>query len=119
MPFLDQALVELTMDIPMNVKLENGESKYLLKKAVEGLLPNDIIYRKKMGFAAPMAQWLEGDFGKQAESEILSAPLLEEVGFNRGHISTLIKDHRTGRRDTSLLVWILYNLTAWHRHWLN
>ena len=118
-PFLDHALVELTMDIPMDVKLQNGESKQLLKKAVEGLLPNEIIYRKKMGFAAPMAQWLEGDFGKQAESEILSSPLLEEVGFNKGHISTLIKDHRTGRRDTSLLVWVLYNLTAWHRHWLN
>ena len=47
-PFLDQALVELTMNIPMDVKLQNGESKYLLKKAVEGLIPNEIIYRKKM-----------------------------------------------------------------------
>lgn len=117
-PFLDHDLVEFTMDIPMSAKVKAGQTKHLLKKSVEGIIPDDIIYRKKMGFAAPMAQWLEGDFGKQAEAEIVSSPLLGQMGFDKSHIATLIGDHRRGRKDNSLLVWVLYNLTAWHGHWI-
>ncbi|MEK9679328.1 MAG: asparagine synthase (glutamine-hydrolyzing) [Rhodospirillaceae bacterium] len=117
-PFLDHHLVEFTMDIPQSAKISGGVQKQLLKKAVEGIIPDDIIYRKKMGFAAPMAQWLEGEFGRQAEADILSSPLLDQLRFDKAHISTLIGDHRSGRRDTSLLVWVLCNLTAWHRHWI-
>ena len=72
-----------------------------------------------MGFAAPMAQWLRGEFGKKAESEILGSELIESAGFRKDHISTLIQDHRMGRRDTSLLIWVLYNLTAWHKRWVS
>jgi len=118
-PFLDHALVELTMDIPQSAKLRTGEAKHLLKKAVEGLIPKEIIYRKKMGFAAPMAEWLRGDFGQQAEQEILSSPLLTDAGFDRDHISSLLSDHRSGRRDASLYIWVLFNLTAWHGHWVS
>ena len=118
-PFLDHDLVEFTMEVPMAAKLRGGEAKHLLKQAVEGLIPSEIIYRKKMGFAAPMAQWLRGEFGKKAESEILGSELIESAGFRKDHISTLIKDHRMGRRDTSLLIWVLYNLTAWHKRWVS
>ena len=72
-----------------------------------------------MGFAAPMAQWLEGEFGKQAESEILSSELLDLVGFNKEPIAAMIRDHRAGRRDTSLRIWVLYNLTSWHSRWVS
>ena len=79
-PFLDHALVELTMDIPEVAKLRDGGAKNLLKKAVAGVIPDEIIHRKKMGFAAPMAQWLRGDFGKQAETEILGSKVLRNTG---------------------------------------
>ena len=118
-PFLDHDLVELTMDVPMAAKLRGGEPKHLLKKAAEGLIPSEIIHRKKMGFAAPMAQWLRGEFGKKAEKDIMGSELLESAGFRKKHVSTLIKDHRMGRRDTSLLIWVLYNLTAWHKRWVS
>ena len=78
-PFLDHALVELTMDIPEVAKLRGGGAKNLLKKAVAGVIPDEIIHREKMGFAAPMAQWLRGDFGKQAETQILGSKLLQEL----------------------------------------
>ena len=61
------------MDIPMEDKVRNGVAKYLLKKAVKGLIPDEIINRKKMGFGAPMTQWLRGDFGRKAEDTILVA----------------------------------------------
>jgi len=82
------------------------------------LIPDDIIYRKKMGFNAPMAEWMRGDFGAKAEHEILNSPILPEVGFDSAAIAGMIADHRTGRRDRSLQIWVLYNLTSWHSHWV-
>ncbi len=117
-PFLDHALVEFTMDIPQGAKVKSGDPKHLLKRAVAGIIPDDIINRKKMGFAAPMADWLRGGFGAQAERQILSSPMLAEIGFDRAIVAGLISDHRSGRRDTSLSVWVLYNLAAWHAHWI-
>ncbi len=117
-PFLDHALAEFTMDMPQSAKIKNGVAKYVLKKSVEGIIPDDVIYRKKMGFNAPMAEWLRGDFGSKAEAGIMNSPLLDQIGFDREQVAGLISDHRRGRRDTSLMVWVLYNLTAWHSHWI-
>ncbi|MEE2760954.1 MAG: asparagine synthase (glutamine-hydrolyzing) [Pseudomonadota bacterium] len=117
-PFLDHALVEFSMDIPAADKIKGGVSKYLLKRAVEGLVPDDIIYRKKMGFAAPMAEWLRSDFGAAAGQEILGSPLLDQIGADRGIIDRMIAEHRGGRRNAALQIWVLFNLTAWHAHWI-
>ena len=118
-PFLDHKFVEFTMDIPMEWKVRNGMPKYLLKKAVEGLIPDQIIYRKKMGFGAPMAQWLRGDFGLQVEKGILESRLMERGYFNLEYISRLISDHRMGRADNSLYIWTLFNLTSWYDYWVD
>lgn len=117
-PFLDHHLVDFTMDIPMEAKVYDSVPKYLLKKAVEGIIPDEIIYRKKMGFGAPMAQWLRGEFGRQVETAILGSRLLDRGWFDRSFIADLINDHRSGRRDTSLYIWTLYNLTAWYDYWM-
>lgn len=118
-PFLDHKFVEFTMDIPMHWKVKNGMPKYLLKKAVEGLIPDEIIYRKKMGFGAPMTQWLRGDFGKQVEAGILGSNLMRCGYFNLDYIAKLIADHRNGRRDNSLYIWTLFNLTSWYDYWID
>jgi asparagine synthase (glutamine-hydrolysing) len=116
-PFLDHHLVEFTMDIPMEHKVRDGKAKYLLKKAVTGLIPDEIINRKKMGFGAPMSQWLRGEFGKEAESFILNSKLLGRPGFNRDFIIALCRNHRTGHEDNALFIWTLYNLAAWYQYW--
>lgn len=118
-PFLDHELVEFTMDIPEAWKTRNGEAKYLLKKAVEDLIPHNIIYRKKMGFGAPMADWLRGDFGRQAEKAVLGSSLLRRGHFNVKHIRQLFDDHRSSRRDNSLYLWTLFNLTSWYDYWID
>ena len=117
-PYLDHNLVEFTMDIPEVWKTKGGEPKYLLKKAVEGLIPHDFIYRKKMGFGAPMSQWLRGEFGKQAEDTILNSALMKRGYFDIEYIKSIINDHRMGRRDTSLYIWTLFNLSAWYDYWV-
>ena len=117
-PFLDHELVEFTMDIPMGEKIRGGVAKHLLKKAVTGLIPDEIIHRRKMGFGAPMAQWLRGDFGKRVEGELLGSRLLDRGWLNRAYIARLCAEHRAGRRDTSLYIWTLFNLTAWYGYWI-
>ena len=64
-PFLDHTFVEFAARVPDHLKIRGGEGKYILKKAVEDLLPHDIIYRKKMGFPTPLRQWL---MDRRAES---------------------------------------------------
>jgi asparagine synthase (glutamine-hydrolysing) len=118
-PFLDHELVEFSMDIPEEWKTRNGVAKYLLKKAVEGLIPDNIIYRKKMGFGAPMADWLRGDFGHQCEQAVMGSGLLRRGHFDTNHIRQMFKDHRSGRRDTSLYLWTLFNLTSWYDYWID
>lgn len=117
-PFLSHRLVEFTMDIPMEWKTRGSTPKYLLKKAVEGIIPRDIIYRKKMGFGAPMSQWLKGAFGERARHAVLDSALMKRGFFDRDYISGLFRDHRSGRRDTSLAIWTLFNLTAWYEYWI-
>ena len=117
-PFLDHKLVDFTSDIPQSWKVRNGEPKYLLKKALKGILPNDILYRPKMGFGAPMAEWLKSDFGKQAEETVLGSSLIKNGNFNQDHIAQQFKAHRDGRKNNALHLWLLFNLTTWHDLWI-
>lgn len=118
-PFLDHHLVELSMNIPMSLKVKGKEAKYLLKKAVEDLIPHNIIYRKKMGFGAPMSQWLKGEFGQHVASSIMNSNLLKRGYFNKDYVKRLSRDHQEGRRDNSLYIWTLFNLTSWYDYWID
>jgi asparagine synthase (glutamine-hydrolysing) len=116
-PFLDHRLVELTMALPMASKVAGGVTKHLLKRACEGILPADVIHRPKVGFAAPMAEWLRGDFGRHAEATVLASPLTRDGLLDAGAIRPLFQRHRAGG-DTSLAIWTLYNLAAWFDRWV-
>jgi asparagine synthase (glutamine-hydrolysing) len=118
-PFLDHHLVEFTMDIPEQWKTKGGEPKYLLKKAVEGLIPDDLIYRKKMGFAAPMSDWLRSEFGHTVQTSMRESGLMRRGFFDTNYIDNLFARHRSGRMDCSLLIWTLYNTTAWYDFWVD
>lgn len=117
-PFLDHKLVEFTMRIPMDMKIHGGMPKFIGKKIAEEFLPKDLVYRKKMGFAAPMSAWLRGNFGKRVEAELMASNLLASPIFDRGRIRDLMRLHREGRQDNSAQIWTLYNLVCWHRHWI-
>jgi asparagine synthase (glutamine-hydrolysing) len=118
-PFLDHKLVEFSMDIPEQWKTRGGEPKFLLKKAVEGLIPDNIIYRKKMGFGAPMGDWMRSDFGRAIRTSILQSGLLRRGLLNVDYIEKLFDWHFKGRMDTSLYLWAIYNLTAWYDLWID
>jgi len=117
-PFLDHKLVEFTMGLPMALKIKHHEPKYLLKKACRGVIPDDIIERKKMGFGAPMREWLRGEFGRAAEATVRGSRLRDEGYLNYDVVADLFGRHRAGH-DVSAQIWALYNLTAWFDRWMS
>jgi asparagine synthase (glutamine-hydrolysing) len=118
-PFLDHDLVEFTMDMPMTDKVPGNAAKHILKKAVRGLIPDAIIDRKKMGFGAPMSDWMRGPFGGEVETTLLSSRLFQVLPFDTAHIRWLIAEHRAARRDHALFLWTLFNLAAWYDYWID
>ncbi len=118
-PFLDHRLVEFTMNLPIDVKVSRGVPKSLLKDAVRGLLPDDIVDRPKMGFGAPMVQWLRGDFGRAVEAEIRATRLFERFPARREMVLDMLRRHREGRADFALYVWTFYNAVAWFDWWVD
>jgi asparagine synthase (glutamine-hydrolysing) len=117
-PFLDHKLVEFSSGIPMSLKIRGNVPKYLLKKACEGIIPDNIIHRPKRGFGAPMKEWLQGDFGRAAEAAVMGSKLRDEGYFDYGAIQSMFGRHRAGS-DASQGLWILYNLTAWYDRWVD
>lgn len=118
-PFLDHELVELTMDIPQHLKVDGYKTKDLLKRALRGVIPDEIIDRKKMGFAAPAAEWLRGDFGREAEGMVMNSPLVQRGPLKADALKQAFDDHRSGTQDNALHLWVLLNLTAWHDCWID
>jgi asparagine synthase (glutamine-hydrolysing) len=118
-PFLDHRLVEFTRQIPSVYKLSGFAGKRILKKAVGDLLPESIIYRKKMGFPTPLSSWFRG-----REMETVEKLLLEERATERGLfrpevVKSLLAEHRSGYRDHVDRIWRLLNFELWARLFLD
>jgi asparagine synthase (glutamine-hydrolysing) len=118
-PFLDHLLVELTMNLPMELKVEGDVAKSLFKEAVRGVLPDDVIDRPKMGFGAPMVQWLRGPFGEAMRAELLSTRFFDRFPASRNAVVGMLDRHREGRADFALYVWTIYNAVAWFDYWVD
>jgi asparagine synthase (glutamine-hydrolysing) len=115
-PFLDHRLVEMSMALPPKIKVPDGKTtKYILKKAVEDVLPLNIIYRKKQGFAAPVVEWLRGKWHDYAREEIMNSFFVKENIFDRNYIESLLGKHRSGRKDLSREIFSLLTLSLWHK----
>jgi asparagine synthase (glutamine-hydrolysing) len=117
-PFLDHKLVEFTMNLPMELKVGDGVAKSLLKESMRGLLPDDVIDRPKMGFGAPMLQWLRGSFGSAVRAELQSSRFFERFPAKRQMVLDMLDRHHEGRAEFSLYLWTMYNAVAWFDYWV-
>jgi asparagine synthase (glutamine-hydrolysing) len=106
-PFLDIDLVNLVRRIPARFKLRGGTTKYLLKKALEPVLPRDILYRKKKGFGVPTGKWLK------ERTLVVTQEEMERTGLNLSFMNRLYDDHVAGRADHRLFLWNLKILGSW------
>ncbi|MBL8533437.1 MAG: amidotransferase 1, exosortase A system-associated [Betaproteobacteria bacterium] len=106
-PLMDHPLVEWLAALPSSLKVRDGEGKWLLKKAMEPHLPHDVLYRRKMGFAVPLARWFRGPLRSTVRTRLLEGELLKTGYFNRSYLTELVDDHQSGRRDYSAPLWTL------------
>jgi asparagine synthase (glutamine-hydrolysing) len=114
-PFLDHELVEFTASIPAKYDTQGMAGKFILKAAVEDLLPRDIVYRQKMGFPTPWAYWLAGPQLDQLEQLLLEPRTVERKYFRPEALKKLFAEHRAGHRDHGNRIWRLLNLELWER----
>jgi asparagine synthase (glutamine-hydrolysing) len=118
-PFLDHDLVEFAMALPPRYKVRKGTGKYLLKRAVDGLLPHDIVYRRKQGFGAPVSEWFRGPLGERIQRQIQESSLVERGLLDYDRIDELWAAHRSSApADWAFHLWTIYNVSAWHEYWV-
>ncbi len=106
-PILDHKFVEWVSGLPPQVKLNGREGKYLLKKALEPVLPNDILYRPKMGFGVPISAWFRGPLRERVRSQLVEGSLAKSGLFEPAVVRRLVDEHQSGRREHSPTLWSL------------
>jgi asparagine synthase (glutamine-hydrolysing) len=115
-PLMDHTLVEWLSSLSPGFKVRNGEGKYLLKKALEPYLPTDILYRRKMGFAVPLAKWFRGPLRSSMRDAVLGTVLADTGWFNARYLRRLVDDHQSGVRDYSAPLWTLMMFESFLRN---
>jgi len=112
-PFLDQRLIEFVMSIPEKQKIpDKSSTKYLLKKAVEPILPHSIIHRPKQGFWAPVTEWLRGQWYDYAYNTVTNSGIIIDY-FNVDYVKSLFENHRNSKADNGLKIFQLLELALW------
>lgn len=113
-PLLDQKLIEFVTHLPPHMKLRGGESKFLLRRLMKGLLPDEVINRPKMGFGVPVGRWMRGPMRSLVEDTLLAMP--DRPVVDRDVVNHLTRTHLSGRVDHTARVWSLLMLELWFRH---
>lgn len=115
-PLMDHELVEWLATLPSSLKMRGSEGKFLLKKAMEPQLPDDVLYRPKMGFAVPLARWFRGPLRERVRSSLLKGQLADSGMFEHATVLRLIEQHESGVRDHSTPLWTLLMYDAFLRN---
>ncbi|HSH30480.1 MAG TPA: XrtA/PEP-CTERM system amidotransferase [Thiohalobacter sp.] len=118
-PVLDHKFVEWVSGLPPRLKLHQREGKLIFKRAMERYLPDDILYRKKMGFAVPLAAWFRGPLREKVRHSLLGPDLLDTGLFNPDFIRRLVDQHQSGQRDHSAVIWSLLMYASFQRQVMN
>jgi asparagine synthase (glutamine-hydrolysing) len=119
MPILDHLFMEFVATIPPELKLKDGTvSKYIFKKAVESYLPQEVIYRKKMGFGVPTDHWFRDELKEMVYDTLLSQRALQRGYFNRDYIQSMLDRHQNGE-NWQYHIWNLLMLELWHLMFLD
>ena len=115
-PLMDHKLVEWLATLPSTQKIRGQEGKFLLKKAMESKLPNDVLYRPKMGFSVPLANWFRGPLKQRVQEALLGSRLADSGWFNRPYLQHILDAHNTGSRDYSASIWTILMYEAFLRN---
>ncbi len=114
-PFLDHPLVEFAARMPERMKVRGMTTKFVLRKCMEGVLPPDILSRRKMGFPVPVGSWLKGPYRHVLDEFVLGHRSLTRGMFDESALRRLVTSHASGEANHSERLWSLINLEMWQR----
>jgi len=118
-PFLDHRMIELAFAMPGELKLQQGETKYIYKKAVAELIGEDLTYRKKQMFTVPISEWLKHDLKDMVLDLLLSEKATSRNLFNKGYVETLYSDHCSDKANNTRELRALMALEIWFREFID
>ncbi|PBB06475.1 asparagine synthase (glutamine-hydrolyzing) [Salimicrobium humidisoli] len=112
-PFLDKEVYDVAKHIPADLKIANGTTKHILREAAEGIVPEHVLGRKKLGFPVPIREWLKNEMYEWARTLISES----ETGryFHKEYVLNLLETHRSGKHDYSRKIWTVLMFMLWHQ----
>jgi asparagine synthase (glutamine-hydrolysing) len=114
-PILDHRFVEWVATLPPDLKLRGREGKYIFKRALEPYLPNEVLYRPKMGFAVPLTAWFRGPLRERVRESLIGGRLGQTGLFDTTFIERLVSEQQSGQREHSAVLWSLLMFESFHR----
>jgi asparagine synthase (glutamine-hydrolysing) len=118
-PFLDHHLIEYAMGLPRDLKVKGTTGKHILKRALESVLPRDVLYNPKRGFGAPVKEWFRGPAGEDLTQRLLDSSIRSRNFFDYQFIRHMADEHRREVTDWSFHLWCLLNVTLWYERWIS
>jgi len=113
-PFLDYRLVEMALAVPMEMKRRDGQGKWILRRMLDGKVPEDTLWRRKQGFTMPLERWFRTDLNRFAHDLLLGSKSLCDMIDKKG-VAAMLKEHANQRVDHGSLIWALIVLETWLR----
>jgi asparagine synthase (glutamine-hydrolysing) len=111
--------VEWAAALPVKWKFHNGSRKYILKKLAESLgIPGEVVHRRKQGFQLPLVDWMRHELKEQCLTLLLEPRTMQRGYFKPEAVRSLLKEHMSGRRNRSGILWRMLVLELWHRNFL-
>jgi asparagine synthase (glutamine-hydrolysing) len=118
-PLLDHQLMEFSASLPSDLKIRNFSLKYMLKKVIKGMVPDEILKRPKRGFAIPVDKWFRGHLKNYLIDTIFSKNALNRGYFEPDKLKEVVDHHLSGRNDYGQHLWGLLVLELWHRRFID
>jgi len=117
-PYLDYRVMEFGFNMPEEYKINNGTAKYLMKKLLKRYLPDDLVYRRKWGFPAPIGNWLSGDLSYMIDKWLDPQQIKQQGVFNEQQVSGYINTFRNGKKFHDKRIWSLIFFQMWHSRYI-
>jgi asparagine synthase (glutamine-hydrolysing) len=118
-PLLEHNLVEFVSRMPASLKMRGDQSKYVFKRAVRGLVPDEILDRPKQGFGVPIGEWINRELRERVRDTFADARTRTRGIVEPAYVDVLLTEHERGRRDHSNALWSLFVLELWHRAYVD
>jgi asparagine synthase (glutamine-hydrolysing) len=115
-PFLDHTFVEFAATLPTKLKISGMDKKHILKKAFAGILPHEILYRRKQGFGVPLVHYFRNELKDFAYKELFTPQPFDY--YDKRFLSSLWQRHQKGSADYSRLFWSIIMFNLWHKRWM-